>query len=319
MSSPGKLTLQNSDTAWVSSFAELGANASTARPWPDLSTDLSNEGGGCTADHFNSTNGLDYTIIVLGVVLVIENILLISVIASTLSLHTNTNILVTSLAVTDVLMGVQCFGMGLEGLGVGPRSWLATLRSDLHAYDSIMVSSSLSLTVVSLLHISALGIDRYLYVLWPFAYKRRVTRARVLATATGIWTLGIIYTMLPLAIFPSAQYRQRCIFTNLPVSFGYGPMGAVYLVCLLVVLYCTVGMVNIARRHRVKRLKKQVGDKILKISSNAKLRGTVFAVAYTRTQFDHVSTVASEHNDIYVKMRVPRMAKPCPYQNYQQI
>ncbi|RUS69255.1 hypothetical protein EGW08_022980, partial [Elysia chlorotica] len=186
------------------------------------------------------------------------NCLLISVVARNARLHTNTNLLVASLAFTDVLMGVQCCIIGMTGFSVGVRSWLAT--SDLHIFDVFMLSINLSLIGVSLLHVFSLALDRYLYVLWPFRYRRYVTRRTVLAVAVVSWTLGLVYALLPLALFNGHRHRQLCILMDIPVSFSYVPIGCVYVVCLGVVTYCTAGLVRLAHQHRRGRPRKLIGN-----------------------------------------------------------
>ncbi|RUS83893.1 hypothetical protein EGW08_008374, partial [Elysia chlorotica] len=184
------------------------------------------------------------------------NILLITIIARNRSLHTNTNILVASLAVTDVLMGFQCVMFAKSGLKWGFRSWIAEANLNLQVYDTFMLGVNCSLVVVSLLHVSVLAVDRYLYISWPFRYTRRVTRNRVLATAAGMWTLGIIYMLLPVALFQASRYQKTCILVDVPIGYGYEPLAVGYVVCLTVVIYCTTKMIKLARDHRLGKNKK---------------------------------------------------------------
>ena len=62
--------------------------------------------GGCVHSHLKAPGMFANFVIAIGIILLCENLLLISVIARNRSLHTNTNILVASLAITDVLLGV---------------------------------------------------------------------------------------------------------------------------------------------------------------------------------------------------------------------
>ena len=302
MISSDKLILRNINSLKDISFANTGDDdiVSLSTVISRNTTEAISEGTGCTHEDFNGFKGLNVLVISFGIFLIAENVLLITIIGRTRYLHTNTNILVASLAVTDVLNGVQCCTMGTAGFSVGIRPWLATLNSDLHIYDSLMLSLNLSLVVVSLLHVSCLAVDRYLYVLWPLRYQRRVTRARVLTTAAGIWTVGIVYTLLPLGIFSSPRYRQGCIFTELPVSFGYGPIGAIYLVCFIAVVYCTFALVRIARRHKLRRIKKRETHQVFKCRPEVEKKKAVFVVAYKCSQTNQMTQVTGKSNELHV-------------------
>ena len=292
----------------------INKNDSFAITVSDLATVTSDGGGGCTFEDFSSRPGLNYSVISVGIVLVIENSLLIFVIASNKSLHTNTNILVASLAVTDVLMGLQCCVIGMTGLSVGLRVWLAALDSDLHAFDMFMLSINLSLVGVSLLHVFCLAVDRYLFLLWPFRYRRHVTRPKVLAVAAAIWFLGLVYTLSPLALFQNTRYRQTCIVSEGPVSFGYVPVCSVYLICLVVITYCTSGIVKIARHHRRGRVEKRMGNQGFNCCrSNPQKEKNVFIVTNQTPRAESVSNVEKDSNHVFMKSENQIQGSPLPF------
>ncbi|GFO47151.1 D(3) dopamine receptor [Plakobranchus ocellatus] len=208
------------------------------------------ESRACTEEDLAFPDILSYFIILVGVALVFENLLLIYVIGRTRSLHSITNILVASMGITDVLVGAQCSIMGLISLPNGLRSWLNFSPSDVHVFDSVMISLSTSLVSVSILHVSLLAVDRYLFILWPFHYTRRVTRSRVLLTAGGIWMLGLGYVLFLTIQFQNEKYRTICIISHTPVAYTYWPFIVTYFLCLIVVLASTFGITKIALNHR---------------------------------------------------------------------
>ncbi|GFR63272.1 D(2) dopamine receptor [Elysia marginata] len=288
---------------WTTSVTNIDNNSSTSITESGFTANLSTKRKGCSADDFNSVGALNYFVILFGIFLVFENILLITVIGRTRSLHTNTNILVASLAVTDVLMGIQCTLNGMIGLYVGFRSWLIKENLNIQVHDTIMLGVNCSLIVTSLLHVTLLTIDRYLYVSWPFRYTRYVTRNRVLATAAGVWTLGLTYMFLPVALFQAAQYRETCIFTNIPVGYGYEPIAVVYVTCLTVVIYCTTRMVQIARDHRVGSSKNTGNCRVLRWQPSSKKKGSNFTEAATNLQKNHELTSDVNPNKSYRNSR----------------
>ncbi|GFO22331.1 5-hydroxytryptamine receptor 1a [Plakobranchus ocellatus] len=205
-------------------------------------------------------DALSYFIILVGVTLLCENLLLIYVIGRTRSLHSITNILVASMGLTDVLVGAQGCIMGLISLPNGLRSWLNLTPSDVHVFDSFMISLSTGLVSVSILHVSLLAVDRYLYILWPFHYTRRVTRSRVLFTAGGIWMLGLGYVLLLTIQLQNEKFRTLCIISQTPVAYTYWPFFINYFLCLIVVIACTFGTTKIALDHRRKRRMRMLGQ-----------------------------------------------------------
>ena len=289
MSAPGDLVLRDIFLAETASFTEGITETDNINIYTstDHTRNTPTKRSGCSDGNFNYIGGLNYFVVLFGVTLVCENILLITVIMRTNSLHTNTNILVASMAVTDVLMGIQCLLNGMAGLPAGGvNSWLAAASSDVnpHIYDLINLGINCSIVGVSLIHASLLAIDRYIYVSWPFRYNRCVTRTRVLVTAAGVWTLGLFYMLLPLALYQAPQYLETCILDDVPVGYGYKPIHLVYLVCLTAVIYCTAGMVRIARDHRVRRINAQGGGRFLKRRSQTGTEEKTFAVACTCNQ-----------------------------------
>ncbi|GFO45825.1 beta-1 adrenergic receptor [Plakobranchus ocellatus] len=170
------------------------------------------------------------------------------------SLHTITNILVASMAVTDLAVGAQCAQLGLLVQSGGMRTWLGLKGDRMHLFLSLTVSANMSFVLVSLLHMCLLAVDRYLYVLLPFRYKRLVTRRRVLATACTVWTLGLIYVAVITSLLQTEAYRKTCILSQVPLIFTYWPLMVVYILCLVVVLTCTLGIAKIALKHRRKKM-----------------------------------------------------------------
>ncbi|GFO22328.1 5-hydroxytryptamine receptor 2b [Plakobranchus ocellatus] len=265
--------------------------------------------GVCTEENFGFPDALSYFMILMGIALLCENLLLIYVICRTRSLHSITNILVASMGLTDVLVGVQCCMMGLIRLPNGLRSWLDLTPSDMHVFDSIMVSLSTGLVSVSILHVSLLAVDRYLYILWPFHYTQRVTRSRVLLTAGGIWMLGLGYVLLLTVQFQSEEYQTICIISQTPVAYKYWPFVVIYFLCLIVVIACTFGTTKIALDHRRRRKMRMLGqatnkDSVNEINGN-NIKGADTTTKNAQNQNDDLC-VAYQNKDP-VKASIPSM------------
>ena len=211
------------------------------------------EQNGCSDRPIDDGGALAIFAVIVGVCLICENLLLINVIVRTRTLHTNTNILVASLAITDVLVGVQVCIMGLSEQPTGLRSWLELTPDQVRIFDSFLTGLNYSLATVSITHLSVLTLDRYLYLLWPLHYQIRVTRRKVLATAGILWTLGLVYLLSAIIILRKPEYHMVCIIWDTPAEYGTWPLVSVYVVSMFVVFASTKGITNIALRHRRKR------------------------------------------------------------------
>ena len=125
---------------------------------------------GCTTEDLYLPSSLRYILLVFGVMLIIENISMIVTIARHRELHTNSNILVASLAISDVLIGLLCLLMSLISEPDGFRSHLGMGPSDLRTFDSFGSGANCGLIFISMAHLAALSVDRFLYLLWPLRY-----------------------------------------------------------------------------------------------------------------------------------------------------
>ena len=208
---------------------------------------------GCAVDDRNNSPATGYASFTLGVFLISENLLMISVICRHRALHTNANILVVSLAFSDVMIGVQCCIMGLDAHPTGFRSWSGFRPFQLRIFYAFITGANFSLVIVSMVHIAVLSVDRYLYVLWPLQYHRRVTQQRVIMTAFAIWTMGCTYMILPLVFYVDPKYHVTCIISDPPLAYASGPLVGVYSVCLIVVIVSTLRLAMLARDHGRRR------------------------------------------------------------------
>ncbi|GFO20860.1 beta-2 adrenergic receptor [Plakobranchus ocellatus] len=212
----------------------------------------------CGNEELDSADIPGFVAVLMGVVMLCENLLLIIVIGRTKSLHSHTNILVASLAISDVLVSVEVCVMGLYVLPRGLRSWLGLSQAHVRVFNSILTGINFSLVAVSISHFAALAVDRYLYVLWPLHYPLRVTRRRIVAVAAVLWILGLIYMLLPVVLYTSPRYHVKCFLFNSPKEYGT-PLLTVYLLCICVVLASTIGLARIALKHRRRKQKRLVG------------------------------------------------------------
>ncbi|RUS83895.1 hypothetical protein EGW08_008376, partial [Elysia chlorotica] len=195
----------------------------------------------CVSEEYYISPVIDNIAFLFGVLLIAENVLMVCVIFRNRALHTNTNILVASLAFTDVMIGIQCLVMGLNAR-TNLRSWMRHRPTQQRVFHSFIAAANYGLVMISMVHLAVLSVDRYLFVRWPFRYSRRITRRRVLTTAIGIWTIGIIYIIVSVVSYLDPKLHVNCIVVNAPFAYAGGPLLCVYLISLIVVIASRIGM-----------------------------------------------------------------------------
>ena len=96
------------------------------------------------------------------------------------NLRTTSNIILASLAVSDFLVGF----VGIPLL----------VASSSISSSSILLSSTIFFTFISLstvLHITVMTCDRYIYIMWALRYREIVNRGRVLSVLGLIWLVSL--------------------------------------------------------------------------------------------------------------------------------
>ncbi|GFR63282.1 7TM GPCR domain containing protein [Elysia marginata] len=217
--------------------------------FPNLELDKGTTKESCEPDEFYISPTIENVAFFTGVFLICENLLMVYIIGRTRALHTNTNILVASLAFTDIMIGTQCFMMGLTGYIDDLRSLLRRRPTQNRLFHSVLTS----LVLVSISHLAVLSVDRYLFVLWPFRYPFRITERRVLIIAVGIWILGLTYMAFSVVVYLDPNYQVNCLVVDAPFAYGDGPLLCVYFMCLVVLIASTSGLSRLALAHTRKR------------------------------------------------------------------
>ncbi|CAM9461461.1 unnamed protein product [Lampetra planeri] len=177
-------------------------------------------------------------------------------VALTRRLRTLTNCFTASLAVADLLLGVL----------VLPFSAFAELHSSWPlgpSFCNVYTSSDVMLCTASILHLLAIGVDRYCAVSSPFTYACRVTRGRVAASLAVIWLVSLAVSFPPLHLGwntedGTPQNRgpgdpaDRCVFELNRGYVLFDATGTFYVpLALLLFTYSRVFVVARAQARRI--------------------------------------------------------------------
>ena len=122
---------------------------------------------------------------------IIGNSLVCMAVASFRNLRTHTNLVLVSLAATDLFM---VFVMALNATTAVTAEW-----SFGEAWCDIIASAGLTIAFISILHLCFLSVDRFTAIHLPFQYPFLVTKRRVSLILPLLWIFPIVALHLPIA------------------------------------------------------------------------------------------------------------------------
>ncbi|XP_026151786.1 trace amine-associated receptor 13c-like [Mastacembelus armatus] len=178
------------------------------------------------------------------------NLLIIISISHFRQLHTNTNILLLSLAVSDFLVGLVLMpGEILRKTGCW---FLGDLVCSLVKYVSAIITST------SVGNIVLISVDRYVAICDPLHYPTRVTERRVKFCVCLCWLISVFYNMLLLKddLTEPGRYNScygQCVFV---ISYIAGIVDVVVTfiapVTVIIVLYMRVFVVAVSQARAMR-------------------------------------------------------------------
>ncbi|XP_031662179.1 trace amine-associated receptor 13c-like [Oncorhynchus kisutch] len=137
-------------------------------------------------------------------VTVFLNILVIISISHFKQLHTSTNLLILSLAASDLLVGLIVIPVMTVAI-MEPCWGFGEYFCAFHAYISFLCTS------LSLGNLVLISIDRYVAVYDPLLYHSKITITRMMCCISITWCCCIIYRAAIIKMFVNVQVRSRCL------------------------------------------------------------------------------------------------------------
>ncbi|KAM3606933.1 uncharacterized protein V6R79_025880 [Siganus canaliculatus] len=221
------------DGSWPSLLAAATVNATT------------------TEDAENGASGraqlvLEILMVLMCLGAVTGNILVIVIVAATKTFHSVTSVLIMNLAISDLLVGVGV--MPFVALSVLNHGWMD--HTDLCLY--VGYTSSVYCTA-SVLTLAAIALDRYHSIMDCLRYSSRCTLWRTCTVVLWIWLQALATSCPPLLGWSSISYMgpMYSCAVNWASSPSYTTFVAAlsYLIPAVVILFCYVNIVKVARSH----------------------------------------------------------------------
>ncbi|CDQ84437.1 unnamed protein product [Oncorhynchus mykiss] len=155
------------------------------------------------------------------------NLLVIISISHFKQLHTPTNLLILSLAVSDLLVGLIV--IPVLTVAIIESCWgFGEYFCAFHTYISFLC------TTLSLGNLVLISIDRYVAVYDPLLYHSKITTTRMMCCISVTWCCCIIYDAVIIQNFVNVQTPSRCL-TECVIVEGIISVNIIYIVITMVV------------------------------------------------------------------------------------
>ena len=148
--------------------------------------------------------------ILLSITAILGNSLILAALHKESSLHPPSKLLYRCLATTDLLVG-------LVGQPLVATLWMSVFREQWRlcrfAWEAAFISGY-GLSLMSLLTMAAMSVDRLLALLLGLRYKQIVTLKRTYVIVVTLWIITVIATLRRMLVFRIAQWFGRIIILS---------------------------------------------------------------------------------------------------------
>uniref|UniRef100_V9KKC5 5-hydroxytryptamine receptor 1B n=2 Tax=Callorhinchus milii TaxID=7868 RepID=V9KKC5_CALMI len=188
--------------------------------------------------------------------IVLSNAFVVITISRTRKLQTPANILIASLAVTDLLVSILVLPISIVYTVSG--TWtLGQIVCD------IWLSSDITCCTASILHLCVIALDRYWAITDAVEYSSKRTPKRAAGMIVTVWVISICISMPPMFWRQSkAGELTHCVVNTDQIFYTiYSTFGAFYIpTLLLIALY---GRIYVEARSRIlKQSPKRTGKRL---------------------------------------------------------
>ena len=231
-------------------------------------------------------------IIVAGTIL--GNALVCTAVAIVRKLRTPSNLLIVSLAVSDLLVAalVMPFATTYEVMG----RWVLG-----QAVCDMWTSLDVMLCTASILNLCMISIDRYFVITRPFQYAMKRSPMRMTLMIVLAWILSALISIPPLFGWKAVATDNKCVLSQAIGYQFYATIGAFYLpLAVMIVIYYRIYMVS-SRIAEAEARSKPNGDAV---TVQLRLQAIANAAADARASPEG-RVVAATEGTLLQKLAVP--------------
>ncbi|XP_062407093.1 trace amine-associated receptor 13c-like [Sardina pilchardus] len=173
------------------------------------------------------------------------NLLVITAVSHFKQLHTPTNILLVSLAISDCLVGL--FAMPVHSMLM-----LESCSLFASTFCALYNMINFHLTFVSIYNISFIAVDRYIALSNPFLYLKKVSLSLAFIITRYIWIVSLFYNCA--LLYFNGNFRNKCpdkCFVSVDEVWTTVDFIVVFILPCATIITLYVNVFFIARRHAV--------------------------------------------------------------------
>lgn len=193
--------------------------------------------------HFTAINAIT-------LVAVAGNVLVITVISQTRSLHTATSVFIVTLSISDLCTSLTV--MLPSGIALASQSY----QSYQEQFCDFLGFCYIQFRIASIFALSSISVERCTAIQVPLKYATLVTRRRTTVTVVLIWTIPCIMATLPFLLNMNFKYstlKGLCV-PNYKDNFGYTLTVLCGGVCIpllvTLVMYCCIARVALKQARK---------------------------------------------------------------------
>ncbi|XP_035385035.1 trace amine-associated receptor 13c-like [Electrophorus electricus] len=169
------------------------------------------------------------------------NLLIIISICHFKQLHTPTNMLILSLAVSDCLVGVFVIPAAL--IWMIESCWLFSTL-----YRICFTFMSYFLTTMSIFNVALIAVDRYLALSKPFLYNKAVSLSTMCTVVLSVWILLLLYNIVLQYYNGSFEGLVMCLGNNFFIWSMVDLVLTFVLPCAVIIIFYVL-VFFIAKKH----------------------------------------------------------------------
>ena len=207
---------------------------------------------------------------------VLLNALIIIAVKQRKELQRTSNILLTSLAVTDLLVGSICIPLSAVVKLLVPHQVLADRY--ICVLDFVSISTTITLAICSIFHLTVIAWERYVAIRKWIDYKVMVTKSLMKKLAIIAWVLAIV-TVSPPNFITALKGMMRANEAVIALEIFLIPLSLLLMSALSLIVYFYVMVYLGVRKRKVSQIR-QVSE-LVKVRQERRIAMTAAVVTFT--------------------------------------